>query len=346
MNQQWLLDNANIPIKYNILKNKQLHQGLLENDEVKYWFSFLKQKSLVNIHGSFDYCFENIIGKLWILGLSKEIDEFDHNLKFVFDFLNEQVGKQYLEELSFSKIYAYRDYETILASYLPFLGYYNEKSVQYITDKRINILYEFTKQKRYDIYVDGSKLKGVRKEWQPYVINPSLYSDGNIALPSIHDLILFSGMYMYLDKENKQKIETIIEWILDERYDDIINNYGYFYFPNESYNAKAILFKIYLPKLINLYKRDQRGLLFTCLILSYFKSSRNSKWFQSAMQYFDQFKTVDNRYFFPKHMITEKTDYYLIGGGHMNIGEDKRSKLYSEIISTYWIERISKNLEN
>jgi hypothetical protein len=61
---------------------------------------------------------------------------------------------------------------------------------------------------------------------------------------------------MYLDKENKQKIETIIEWILDERYDDIINNYGYFYFPNESYNVKAILFKIYLPKLTNLNKRD------------------------------------------------------------------------------------------
>jgi hypothetical protein len=48
---------------------------------------------IINIHGSFDYCFENIIGKLWILGLSKEIDEFDHNLKFVFDFLNEHVGK-------------------------------------------------------------------------------------------------------------------------------------------------------------------------------------------------------------------------------------------------------------
>jgi hypothetical protein len=346
MNQQWLLDNANIPIKYNILKNKQLHQELLENGEVKYWLSLLKQKSMANIHGSFDYCFENIIGKLWILGLSKEIDEFDLNMKFVLDFLDKHVNKQYLEELSFSKIYAYRDYETILASYLPFLGYYNEKSVQYITNKRTNILYEFTKQKRYDIYINGSKLKGVRKEWQPYVINPCLYSDGNIALPSIHDLILFSGMYMYLDEENKQKIETIVEWIFDERYDEIINNFGYFYFPDESYNAKAILFKIYLPKLIDLDKRDQRGLLFTCIILSYFKSSRNSKWFQSAMQYFNQFKTVNNRYCFPKHMITEKPDYYLIGGGHMNIGEDKRSKLYSELISTYWMERISRNLEN
>jgi hypothetical protein len=344
MNRQWLLDNADIPIKYNLLKSKQWHEELLKNEEVDYWLSLLKGHSLKYIHGSFDCCFENIIGKLWILGLSKEISEFNLDIKFVLDFLDKQVNKQYAEELTFDKLYTYRDYETILACYLPFMGYHNEKSVKYITGKRINILYEFTKQKRYDIYVDGSKFKGVKKEWQPYVINPNLYSDGNIALPSIHDLILFSGMYKHLDKENRQKIETVVQWIFNERHDEIIGNYGYFYFPDELYNAKAVLFKVYLPHLICIDKRAQRGLLFTCAVLSYFTSAENSKWFQQAMQYLNQFKTSDNRYCFPRHMVSEKPNCYLIGGGHMNVGEDKKSKLYTEIISTYWMEKIKNNI--
>ena len=39
-------------------------------------------------------------------------------------------------------------------------------------------------------------------------------------------------------------------------------------------------------------------------------------------------------------MIVEKPDCYVIGGGHMNVGEDKKGKNYSEIISTYWMNRI------
>lgn len=45
-------------------------------------------------------------------------------------------------------------------------------------------------------------------------------------------------------------------------------------------------------------------------------------------------------------MITEKPDSYVIMGGHMNVGENKRNKLYKEIISTYWIERIYQNINS
>ena len=43
-------------------------------------------------------------------------------------------------------------------------------------------------------------------------------------------------------------------------------------------------------------------------------------------------------------LITEKPDSYVIFGGHMNVGENKKSKLYGEILSTYWMERISQNM--
>jgi hypothetical protein len=44
-------------------------------------------------------------------------------------------------------------------------------------------------------------------------------------------------------------------------------------------------------------------------------------------------------------MINEKPDCYVIGGGHMNVGENKKSKKYGEIISTYWMGRIEENIK-
>ncbi|MDE6745176.1 MAG: hypothetical protein K2J72_00915, partial [Oscillospiraceae bacterium] len=83
---------------------------------------------------------------------------------------------------------------------------------------------------------------------------------------------------------------------------------------------------------------------FTVFVLSHFKAAGKSEWFSLALQYLDQYKNKNGRYKFPTRMITEKADSYVIFGGHMNVGENKRSKLYSEIISTYWMERIHCNM--
>jgi hypothetical protein len=65
-----------------------------------------------------------------------------------------------------------------------------------------------------------------------------------------------------------------------------------------------------------------------------------------ALRYLDQYKNERGRYNFPPHLITEKPDSYVIFGGHMNVGENKKSKLYGEILSTYWMERIHQNMLN
>lgn len=351
MNKQWLTDNSDIPIRYILTKDNNCIDKLLKNKEVQYWLSQLKRRSddknLNDIHGSHDYRLENILGKSCVLGLSKIIPEFHTYMQFILDFLSNHVKNPDEGELTFGKIYSFRDYETVLACFLPMLGYSDEPAVQYITEKRINILYNFTKQKRYDIYVDGSKLKGVKKEWQQYIINPEIYADGNIALPTMHDYILFAGMFNYLDGDMKSKVETIVEWIFDSQYMNISRRYGYFYVPGGSYNAKAIIFKMHLPnfKDMTFDDSDLGGLIFTCFILSHFEAARNSEWFQSAMGYLNKYKTSNDRYIFPKHMIAEKPDSYVIFGGHMNVGENKKSKLYAEIISTYWMHRIRSNLD-
>jgi hypothetical protein len=327
-NSEWLLEKANPPIRYNLTHDKALADELLSNEEVFAWLQKLTDrvaaKDLSDIHGSHDYRYDNIMKKCFILGLNADIPAFDNLVQFFISFLNEHIEKNHGDTLIFGKIYAYRDYETILACYLPFMGYFHEPAVQHIVRKRLEILYNFTKQKRYDICRCEPDFIGIPKPWRSYIINPDLYSDGNISLPSIHDYILLAGAYRHLSKEEKDKAETIAAWLFGDGYSTVYPRFYYYAPQDQSYKAKAVNGKVLLD-----------NNLFTCFIISHFKAAQNSAWFTDSMAYFEQYKTANGRFVFPKEMIAEQKD-----GQHMNVGEQRKNKLYSEILSTYWIERI------
>jgi hypothetical protein len=289
---------------------------------------------------------ENILGKCWILGLTKDMTAFNNAMEFILRYLNAHIQTSPPVEPGFAKIYHFRDYEKVLACFLPFLGYHGDPAVLRIARKRLDALYAFTRWKRYDIYVDGSKLKGVKKEWQPYIIDPDLYADGHIVLPDMHDMLMFAGMYPFLVAEDKEKAENVVEWLFGEGYKDIIGRYGYFYAPGGSYNAKAVIFKLRLVDFDEkaFSNNDLSSLVFNAFILSHFKTARESAWLATALQYLGRYKNVRGCYNFPPGLISEKPDSYVIFGGHMNVGENKKAKSYNEIISTYWMERIQQNM--
>jgi hypothetical protein len=104
MNTRWLIENADIPIKRILTQDPQNDDKLLENYEVQYWLSLMKQRSDNNdihrIHGSHVIRFENILGKCATLGLSRKIPEFNRYMQFVLDFLNKHVGRREQEGFS------------------------------------------------------------------------------------------------------------------------------------------------------------------------------------------------------------------------------------------------------
>lgn len=354
MNKTWLMEVADNPIKHSLGMKYDDFNLLLENEEVLSWFSRLEERAknhqIGDVHGSHDYRMENILGKCFILGLSKKDDPFAKCMSFITDFLEQQVQQKPCDELNYAKLYHYRDYQKVLCCYLPFFGYHEEPVVQYIVKQRIELIYNFTKEKCYDIYDTESRYPGVKKEWRPYIIRPSLYADGNIVLPDIHDLILFAGMYPYLSNTEKDKVESITEWFFGAGYQNIIRRYGYFYVPDDRYNAKAIIFKPYLVDLEHMDvnsidKGDFTSLVFHVFVLSHFRTARESLWFQLAMDYLETFRCENGHYLFPTYLITEKQDCYVIKGGHMNVGENKKKKLYREIVSTYWMEKIDQVIQ-
>lgn len=351
MNKSWLIENAEAPIKYILTKDSTLISDLLDNKEVDRWFSLLKDRALTNnladIHGSHDYRYENQIGKCFILGLNKDIEQFNQVMKFFINFLEDQIEKKHDDILTFGKMYQYRDYETILACYLPFLGYGDEDCVRYVIDKRIDTIYRFTKEHRYDIYNSNNNYPGAKKEWKPYIVDPNLYKDGNIAIPTIHDFILFAGIYHELNEEKQNRIDNIVEWILDDRYSDI-NYTHYYYVPDDPrYKSKGINRKVDIADFNNIANKEiLHAIIFNCFIFSHFKKVQYCEWFKESLKYIEQYRTDTGRFIFPKDMIFEQKDKYVFRGGHMNVGQNKRSKNYAEIISTYWMERIKQNIYN
>ena len=88
-----------------------------------------------------------------------------------------------------------------------------------------------------------------------------------------------------------------------------------------------------------------QALLFHCFIFSHFEKAKKTKWVSEAILYLEQYIAESGRYIFPKEMIVEQKDSYVVNGGHMNIGESKKNKNYAEIVSTYWMYKIFANLK-
>lgn len=313
------------------------------------WFGRLlaraERRDLSGIHGSYDHIYENVIGKCFILGLNANIPRFHEAMGFVLDFLEVQIAKTHSPKLTFDKMYQYRDNETLLVCYLPFLGYANEPAVRCVAEKRINLVYEFTQLGRYDIYPSDRRFPGAHKAWKPYIVDPQLYADGNIRLPSIHDLILYAGIYPDLDEEMRRKVEVTVGWIFGEGYSQINNTLYYYAADDPSYRSKAINDKVILPSVEAIRKGEHqaRDLLYLSFILSHFRAARQSTWFAALRALLATYRTSEGRYLFPREMIREKKDSYVIYGGHMNVGEPRRPRLHAELLSTYWAERILAN---
>ena len=156
------------------------------------------------------------MGKLVQLGANSEIEPFHQYVSLYVNFLHDYIQRSTEDPLSFGKVYQSCDYELILVTFLSQAGYFKDHAIQYIFQKRLNILCSFAIEKRYDIFMDASDLPGIKKEWKDSIIHTDLYIDGNIHLPTIHDIIFFgTAMKNHPDVATINKINVILDWIFD-----------------------------------------------------------------------------------------------------------------------------------
>lgn len=299
--------------------NVEIEDYIKDNNPLlDYWLHAYKGRF---IHGAKDECYENAIGKLLDFGFTSSDHEFDGLFGKITETEFWQRDSSFNSQLN----------KTVIYPFLIRAGYLHNPKVSHYLLERIEMIEKSIKKYGYDLEKreedKPSKHKGV------FVFKNDIARE---CLPTIYDLYAFA---YYPNKQDDlyKRIEKIVEYILDERF-LFLPDQGYVYDgSNGRYYASGNVYHACL--------RQERILLMIYL-LSFFKVSRKSEIFMKQVQKLVNYSDQQGFYKFDRELIKEKKNLYQIyTGGHMGLGENRRSKSYVKIESTFWMMAILKNLE-
>lgn len=342
---KYIFEKANPIVRYRIanelVEDKTeydigtLRADLLKQKDAKYWMKCLKtRRKYDNIHGSYDKCPENSLGKLSQFGIQKGISNFDKNvskhLKWLENIKDEET------DLPHNTYFL----QTIIASLLAKVGYAKEPVVRDFLLKRLKLVYDFTKQKDYSIFIEKSLFKSIPKAFSEHkMLDPQLYLNDDFSLPWIYDLFAYNALY----EDFKEEIDTVIKYILDERYQKLPKDYGVIISAPKRF--KVVGWNIWLPGYFNFDSDNfiKQNLLFRLNLMSKFEPTKKSEWYKNNIKHLEEFKTKNETYIFPKQYVKEKRNTYFINASHMGLGEKRSSDDAIEIESTFWMLQILNN---
>ncbi len=199
-----LYDISNPIIKYNIDKEWYRKEGIsiehyisFEEEPLNYW---LNVYNLKKIHGRKDCTYENSIAKLLDFGLTRENNVFDKLYSYLLE------DKHWHQDFSFDGILM----KTVKYPFLIRAGYWNNKNVNSFFMNRLEKIEKTIK--KYGYVFEGS-----RKYKDQFVFE---FVNQLESLPTIYDLYAYA-YYPKNDTNITNRIEKIIEYILDEKYQQI-----------------------------------------------------------------------------------------------------------------------------
>jgi hypothetical protein len=346
--RDWLLQNGGPVVRYLAASEQGRHatvnasslqNELLGSGPVKYWMKCLTGSAVLNhIHGSRDICFENAMGKLTLYGLRKGMGDLDRRCAPYLGWL-----RRSLNEKRPTAIFVL--HQAIIAAWLAVGGYLSEQPVVDFVLRRLSTIFDFVEEDDFSIYADRAEHKRIPAAFERYpLVDPDLYIDGNFALPWIHDIFAFRALKAYLDDNDvTERIERIICYILDERYQKFHEGYGIVLTGNNQYNVTG--WNVWLPCFDGLHASSfKKGCLVQRLeLMSHFRTARSSRWFTDNLNMLEEFENESGRYVLSKNYLREKKSSYFVTGGHMGLGENRRRSVALEIESSFWMLGIMKN---
>ncbi|UCC33794.1 MAG: hypothetical protein JSW53_01975, partial [Candidatus Bathyarchaeota archaeon] len=189
----WLMESGGPAIRYRTALElgrdvegydlDRLSAELLDSKPVKLWLSRCQpiavpkhyKHAYYTIHGSKETFFENVVPKLVQLGLHTRMPVFLEATAPFLQRFKEDVERPYEDPFTIF-------YLTLLAAFLAMAGYEAEETVRTFLSTRREALYEFTRQRDYDIYVDPGNYPSVPKFYRANIVNPKLYQNNVIVL--------------------------------------------------------------------------------------------------------------------------------------------------------------------
>jgi hypothetical protein len=312
--------------------SEERRQLMLRHPMVQYWIDCAEQFRLKpQIHNGADTCLENWMHKLLSFGV-KESDDIR------LERLNREV-LQFIYNNPDNGFFFNTVNCTITASWLICMGH-QDKILTDLISERVHTIHGFIRSRNYDIYVNPAGYPSIPKQRAIHPLeNPFLYEDNVWKLPTVHDMFAFANLPAALQNSSIQnKIDDIIAYILDERYQRLYRGYGLMLVPPRTYYSMG--WSVHLDHYFeNNAQLSQDGVVWAMELMSHFQPARESAWFRKTLQHLQEFEK-DGLYEFPARYMNEGKDKYYVGGGHMGLGENRKSKAALKIESTAWMLRI------
>ncbi len=321
----WLFENGGPIIRYRTatqlmdspagLDCDRLFRDVLETPEVCGWLQNLANSR--HIHGSQDTDAENSLGKLLEFGLRRGVPQLDEAVRLLLkDF-----------QLAFNP--------HVLTPFLLRGGYSAEPLVADWFAARLEKLFATARRGRFDFYLDESETARVPTAWRGKPVYKDEYGDASdYALPTCFD---FYSLAYHTPPSGKkdvtEKLETIVAFLSDPRFQSTPGGYGWNHAKMRCYAAGRVFLACTEPsRLVLFFEPGAR-----------FASARSSPWFRQGLDQLESFRTAQGTYRFPQDLLREKRNsYYLYGGAHMGLGEDRRRPDALELELTFRMLKIKK----
>ncbi len=351
---KWLLADGGPVIRYRTATElmatpddvdiHKLKKELLNSTSIRSWFEKAVPSLAFNdIHGSKATSFENVMGKITDLGIKKGTPELDRYTLPYREWLSENA------ECPPGHIFSIF-IRTLIAAFLARAGYTGEPAVGTVLRNRLDTIYDFIRQSNYDIYVNPVDYPQIPRSFQKKpLINPELSRDGNLRLPWIYDIIgLAAWLPEYGTEYDRAKASTIIEYILDDRYQKLHPGYGILRTEKGRYYAMG--WSVWLPGFFGPPSDDTRpgrtvsemlrAFIQRLILVRRFKPTRKHRWFTESVNHLQDFKTGKGTYLFPRSYLPEKPVGYWAAGSRMGLEENRKSNLALELESTFWMMKL------
>jgi hypothetical protein len=337
---QWLLDNGGPVIRYRTATElldgplrvdlERVRKDLLASPLVKRWLERLVPRG---IHSSQNTAFENPMNKLADLGLKAGMPPLDQRAAHFRRLLAERAGQRAGMGLLLNNI--------IVAAGLLRASYPMRKAGMAFLRRRLDDLYETCRKGSYDIYIIGAdEYAGIPKAFRntPFV-KPELTPDGELRLPYVHDIYALAHFPDEArDAATARKIDAVIRYVLDPRYQTLDDGYGYLReCDGDHVRHYAIGWSAHLPDCsrgrVEGFHRAR--IVQRMELMAHFRTAWKSETFRSGLAHLEGFRTDRGTYIFPRDYLREQQSGYWVTGAYMALEDNRRSPQAIELESTF-----------
>ncbi|MBN1814643.1 MAG: hypothetical protein JXA14_22575 [Anaerolineae bacterium] len=342
----WLLENGGPAIRYRAATEllgdpasadlERLAAALVESPLVRSWLErLIPETGPDQLHGSKPTAYENAMGKLTLLGCRSGMLPFDERVRPFRDWL--------ARAMEDARGWSWQPFQRmIVGGFLAVAGYHDDQVVMQQMAHRLDVLYQFARQKDYDIYVDRGAYSGIPAGFRDKpLVNPALYPGGEERFPSIYDihaLAHFSG-----DGVAQRQIDIVIDYVLHPDYQAFPEGYGIMKAGKRKYYA--IGWSVHLPGYFgfdHLSDWGARRLVQRVVLMAHFPMARAHRWFRESLSHLETYRAEQGTYVFPRPYLREDQSGYWVTGAYMGLEENRRSKQALELESTFWMLKIRR----